>query len=75
MLYIDKEAASRNVPKKTNMEKDKKLVGARPIYKKLLIAAIVIYVIGSCIIQADLYRKIGEIEHEMMHALCCGHHK
>ena len=49
---------------------ENKIVGARPIFKKLLIAAIVIYVIGCCMIQADLYRKVIEVEHQLM----CGHH-
>lgn len=44
----------------------------RPIYKKLLIAAIVFYIIGSCLIQADLYNRLGEIEHKLAH-ISCGH--
>ena len=36
---------------------------AKPIYIKLLIAAIVIYVIGVTIMQADMYVKIVRIEH------------
>ncbi|MDD5681659.1 MAG: hypothetical protein PHI59_10535 [Candidatus Omnitrophica bacterium] len=39
----------------------------RPVYKKLLIAAIAIYIIGSCMIQSDLYRKLGRIEHQLCH--------
>jgi len=42
----------------------------RPIYKRLLVAAIVIYVIGSCIIYADIYQKLGEIEHRLMCPQC-----
>jgi hypothetical protein len=30
--------------------------------------AVVVYVVGSCIMQADLYRRIGSIEHAMTHA-------
>jgi|GEM_PF-1839318 len=40
-----------------------------PIYKKLLIAALVFYVIGTCIIQTDLYYKIGTMEHRLCHML------
>ncbi len=39
----------------------------KPIYKKLLIAAIVIYVTGVTFILADMYMKIGEIEHALTH--------
>ena len=40
----------------------------RPIYKKLLIAAIVIYVTGVTFSLANIYRKVGEIEHALTHA-------
>ncbi len=39
----------------------------RPIYKKLLIAAIVIYITGVTFILADIYTKVGEIEHTLSH--------
>ncbi|MFH0764256.1 MAG: hypothetical protein V1927_04575 [Candidatus Omnitrophota bacterium] len=39
----------------------------RAVYKKLLIAAIVIYIIGSCMIQADLCYRLGMIEHKLCH--------
>ncbi|MGB2600066.1 MAG: hypothetical protein WBB86_07580 [Candidatus Omnitrophota bacterium] len=39
--------------------------GAKPIYVKLLIAAIVIYIIGVTIMQADMYIKIVRIEHSL----------
>jgi len=39
----------------------------RPIYKKLLIAAIVIYITGVTFILADIYTKVGEIEHVLAH--------
>lgn len=39
----------------------------KPIYKKLLIMAIVIYVIGVTFILADMYMKIGKIEHALSH--------
>ena len=40
---------------------------ARPIYKKLLIAAIVIYITGVAFILCDIYMKVGGIEHALMH--------
>ena len=49
------------------MEENKKSV--RPIFKFLLIVAIALFVIGSCIIQADLYYKVGRLEHTMSHIL------
>ncbi len=39
----------------------------RPMYKKLLIVTIVIYIIGMTFIMADIYMKVGEIEHTLMH--------
>lgn len=39
----------------------------RPIYKILLIIAIVFYVIAACIIHADLYYKVGRLEHKLDH--------
>ena len=39
----------------------------RPIYKKLLIAAIVIYITGVTFILADIYTKVGDIEHALTH--------
>jgi hypothetical protein len=38
---------------------------AKPVYVKLLIAAIVIYIIGVTIMQADMYIKIVRIEHSL----------
>ncbi len=39
----------------------------RPIFKKLLIAAIAIYVIGTAFITSDLYNKVGTLEFSMDH--------
>ena len=39
--------------------------GAKPVYMKLLIAAIVVYIIGVTIMQADMYVKIVRIEHSL----------
>lgn len=44
------------------------MVNARPIYKKLLIAAIAIYIIGMTVLLADIYIQIGEMRHALMHA-------
>ena len=50
------------------MENNKKgKVKVRAIYKKFLIAAIAIYVIGSSVTQAALCYRIGELEHELAH--------
>jgi len=38
------------------------------IYKYLLVAAVVVYVVGSCIIEADQYSRIGKLEHAATHA-------
>ena len=40
----------------------------RPIYKKALMAAVAIYVIGTALLLADLYNTVGRLEHEMIHA-------
>lgn len=40
----------------------------KPVYKKLLVIAIVIYVIGVSMMQADLYLKVCRIEHILSHA-------
>lgn len=56
------------------MGKIKMTGGARPIYKRLLIAAIVIYVIGSCIMYAEIYNKLGEIEHRLGCPQCVHKH-
>jgi hypothetical protein len=39
----------------------------RPVFKKLLIAAIAIYVIGTAVIVSDLSRRVGELEHSIDH--------
>lgn len=40
---------------------------ARPIYRMLLLAALIFYVVGVCLIQVDMYRKIGRVEHTVCH--------
>ncbi len=38
-----------------------------PVYWYMLFAAIAIYVIGVCMMQTDLYKKVGILEHDAMH--------
>jgi hypothetical protein len=44
----------------------------RPIYKKLLIAAIAIYITGTTFMLADIYMKVADIEHALTH-ISAGH--
>lgn len=39
----------------------------RPIYKKLLVAAIVVYVAGTALLLSDLCYKVGQLEDAMVH--------
>jgi hypothetical protein len=39
----------------------------RPVYKNLLILAIVLYIIALTIMLSDMYRKVGHIEHVLAH--------
>ena len=39
---------------------------ARPVYKRLLIAAVVIYVLGSTIVILDLCVSVSKMEHMML---------
>ncbi len=47
----------------------------KPIYWKLLIAAAVIYVIFTAIMLSDIYSKIGEMEHTLVHENAAHGHK
>lgn len=38
-----------------------------PLYRKLLLIAFALYLIGVCYIQCDLYRRMGAIEHFIAH--------
>lgn len=38
----------------------------KPIYKKLLVVAIAIFVIGTAFALSDLYYKVGEMEHALV---------
>jgi hypothetical protein len=39
----------------------------RPVFKKLLIAAIIVYVAGTAALLSDLFEKVGKLEFDMMH--------
>lgn len=39
----------------------------RPIYKKLLIIAIVLYIAGTCVTLSNLIKKVGAMEHKLLH--------
>ena len=39
----------------------------KKVYRDLLIAAIVIYIIGTTILQSQLIMKVGELEHQLCH--------
>jgi hypothetical protein len=39
------------------------MTGVKPIYIKLLIAAIAIFIIGTALALSDIYYKLGRIEH------------
>lgn len=43
------------------------MAGVKPIYIKLLLAAIAVFVIGVCVMLSDLYNKVGQLGFEMMH--------
>ena len=50
------------------MEKKKMgMFEVRPVYKWLLILAIAIYVAAVSAINADLYYRVGRLEHKLMH--------
>ncbi|MFC1480397.1 hypothetical protein ACFL5Y_02995 [Candidatus Omnitrophota bacterium] len=38
-----------------------------PMYKKLLIAAIALYIIATAVMLSDLYIKVEQINHSLMH--------
>ena len=40
----------------------------KPIYIKLLIAAIVAWIISTTLLLSDIYMKIGEIDHALIHS-------
>ena len=39
----------------------------RPIFKKLFVAAIVLYVLAVTYMLADIYTMVGKLDHAMMH--------
>lgn len=44
----------------------------RPVYRKLLIAAIIVFVAGVAVMISDIYMKVGKVEHALMH-MSAGH--
>ncbi len=40
---------------------------AKPIYKKLLLIAVIIWIISITYHVSNLYFKVGEIEHALIH--------
>jgi cell division protein FtsL len=38
-----------------------------PIYKRLLVMAIVFYILASCYMMSELYYKVMDVEHKVMH--------
>ena len=42
------------------------LNNVRPIFKKLLLIAIALYVIGVSVMQVDMYLKIGKIHNSLI---------
>lgn len=47
----------------------------RPIYWKLLIAVGIIYIVFTALMLSDLYSKVGEIEHSLVHENTAHDHK
>jgi len=47
----------------------------KPIYKTLLVAALALYIVGATYFLADIYYRIGAIEHVLIHMLKCTPHK
>jgi len=41
----------------------------RPFYKKMLIVAIIIYVLGTCYTLSNLHHKVGQMEHTLWHVV------
>lgn len=41
----------------------------RPVFKKALAAAVVIYVVGTALLLSDLISKVGALEFQMMHIM------
>ena len=39
----------------------------RPVFKKLLLAVIIVYVAGTAFLISDLITKVGQLEYEMLH--------
>lgn len=48
------------------LREDDTMENVKPIYKKLLVVAIAIFVIGTAFALSDLYYKVGEMEHALV---------
>jgi hypothetical protein len=48
----------------------------KPVYKILLLIAIITYVVGVSFLLADLQNRVGELEHALTHVRMenCQHH-
>lgn len=44
-----------------------------PIYIKLLVAAVIVWMISTTIWITDLYLKVGSIEHDLIHSAIVGY--
>lgn len=47
--------------------------GTKPLFIRLLVAAIVVYVMGVCYIQNDHEIRISVIEYTLSHGMECDH--
>ncbi len=49
------------------VERKQTMEQVRPIYKKLLVATIVVYVLGTAVLLTSLSIKVWEMDHDLMH--------
>jgi hypothetical protein len=47
----------------------------RPVFKNLLIIAVVLYILALTYTLSDMYIKVGNIEHALAHVSFAGHNK
>ncbi len=50
------------------LKRRKRVQGVRPIYWKLLIGALVIFIISVSVMLCDIYERLGDLEHGAVHA-------
>lgn len=41
--------------------------GVRPVFRNLLVVAIVVYIVALTLMLSDMYSKVGHIEHTLAH--------